>query len=416
MNISEVIAGAYLPIAKEYFNSNKTVYILKGGRSSAKGSCAYTLLLIDLAQSTKGAIVYTGMAKNLREGPMAQIEECANRIAQKSGVNVIDKVTKNPLQIKLKSGSIIHFSGLEKADDSKGKVGNPVITRVIFDEIGDYKNEQYWRDAFNTYVRNDAKFILIGNPPANKSHFFYDLIDEFSDQPMVHTTYKDVLEYLPQSALDAIDKLSLTNPKRYEFDWLGLPVGADGLAHPTVDDNIFIESLPSTPIDIKFIVIDYGMSDATCISYFTRRTDGSLIMESSYYHDCSSRGSFTLDDLVAALRSQFYELPNYVYVDGAVAAAHLAKHYFPQSYNLDSIRKKDRNGMMLKFNLVYDSGKFKMLDTYQHKFIKKQLENSEIEIVGGKEVPRKSKVRNIERQDHGADVCRYAAWLFGKEN
>jgi PBSX family phage terminase large subunit len=415
IEIDKLLAPCYYESTEKFLTEHPLYTLYFGGRGSRKGTTAYTEAFVHGLLKPTGILVYVGVAESIEQGVLAQILEVADRIEETAGINPIKSIKKRPYEVTLVNGSKIFFSGLSKPEDAKGKVGLPKIDLVICDEVGDYKNEEYFNTMLKTFLRNpNIKFIIVGNPPRNQNHFIYDFIKDKQDNAnYLHTTYLDLpQDTIPESMLMDIEDEKIKNPKQYAFDWLGEPVGLDGLAHPHVDDSILINQLPLQTPRHRVLSIDFGESDATASLLFYLYDDKTMVLFDTLYHDCKELGPTNLASLPSKYEQRFGRGLDAVIVDSRVASNYLQHKYNSRTEN---ITEKERTKVLNWFNLVVQNGNFKIYDTPDNRIVYNQLRNAEIDNSSGVEKIKKSKTaRDKNRHDHGADAARYAVLKYGK--
>jgi phage terminase large subunit len=143
-------------------------------------------------------------------------------------------ITKSEIK-NIQSGSEIIFKGIKTSsgDQTANLKSLQGVTTWILDEAEELTDEPTF-DKINLSIRQKGKqnrVILILNP-ATKEHWIYKRFFEaegvtegFNGQKgnvtYIHTTYQDNIENLDQSFIDEIERIKITNPKKYNHVILG---------------------------------------------------------------------------------------------------------------------------------------------------------------------------------------------------
>lgn len=274
INLSQFISNKYNIVFKFITDDSFKIYdylLLKGGRSSAKGTAVYVSIIIRCITRKTNIRVYAPKKSAIRNGVYNQVKRTISLINTLSDCHVVDYYANlAPMRITFPNGSIIDFDGL--VDGSKGVTSDDFNTSydiVVFDELAEFKANKPFdvlEDTIQTFLREDVKIIFIGNPPKNKKSFFNKLIEryQFDDTALImHTTCLDIpRHYNSKQFWRKIEYLKLHDFKRYEHEILGLMGGVDGLIFPDFDEENIIKKLPNYFNEI-IISCDYGQQNAT---------------------------------------------------------------------------------------------------------------------------------------------------------
>jgi len=142
----------------------------------------------------------------------------------------------NKAEIKNKrSNSEIIFKGIKTSsgDQTANLKSLQGVTTWILDEAEELINEDIF-DKINLSIRQKGiqnRIILILNP-ATKEHWIYKRFFESEgveagfngikgNTTYIHTTYQDNINNLDESFINEIEKIKITNPKKYEHVILG---------------------------------------------------------------------------------------------------------------------------------------------------------------------------------------------------
>jgi len=137
--------------------------------------------------------------------------------------------------VNKQSGSEIIFRGIKTSsgDQTANLKSLQGVTTWIVDEAEELTDEKTF-DKINLSIRQKGKqnrVVLILNP-ATKEHWIYRrFFEDESVQPgysgikgnvtYIHTTYQDNKKHLDESFLNEVERMKLTNPKKYEHQILG---------------------------------------------------------------------------------------------------------------------------------------------------------------------------------------------------
>lgn len=273
--IPEIYHKIYDEISKN--SDDYTFLILKGGRSSGKGSAVYISLILSLALSTekRRVRIYAPKKQSIRFGVFAQVKATIGLINSIATARYICyKSTVAPFQIRFTSGNVIDFDGL--VDGSKGVTSDDIDAKydlVIFDELAETKTTDtlYTINAtIQTFLRENCKFVFIGNPPKNKKHWFNDLVTEYKkrdDTLLLHTNARDVPKNFNSDVFWKNVELMKNNENiRYRHEILGESVGLSGLIYQEFNNNNIMADIVDYNFSRIIAGLDYGQMNATVFS------------------------------------------------------------------------------------------------------------------------------------------------------
>ena len=132
----------------------------------------------------------------------------------------------------LPTGQKIIFKGLDKAAKSKSiKVPFGYIGYLWFEEFDEFAGEEEIRKVQQSVVRGGNDFVVFKsmNPPKSRQNWANDYIEKEKlreDTLVSQTTYlTSPIEWLGQQFIDDAEWLKMVNPKAYEHEYLGIPIG-----------------------------------------------------------------------------------------------------------------------------------------------------------------------------------------------
>ena len=211
-------------------NNDTRFFVITGGRGSSKSFGVGTFASI-LSFESGHKILFT--RQTMTSAHLSIIPEFQEKIGLLKAHDYFD-ITKSEIKNK-KSGSEIIFRGIRTSsgDQTANLKSLQGVTTWIIDEAEELNDELIF-DKINLSIRQKGiqnRIILILNP-ATKEHWIYkrffeqEGVDEGfngikGNTTYIHTTFNDNVENLDQSFLDEIERIRLTNPKKYEHQILG---------------------------------------------------------------------------------------------------------------------------------------------------------------------------------------------------
>ena len=249
--LSKCIGPAFYPIHNDINNKKHTYYDLTGGRGSLKSSFVSIEIIHNMMKKenkNKHAVIYRKVGDTLETSVFAQIEWAIDML----GVSHLWKLTKSPMRAEyLPTGQRIIFKGLDKAQKSKSiKVPFGYIAYLWFEEFDEFAGEEEIRKVQQSVIRGGNDFLVFKsmNPPKSRRNWANDYIEKEklrSDTLVSQTTYlTSPKEWLGQQFIDDAEWLKTVNPKAYEHEYLGIPVGTG----TEVFDNLEIRQITDEEI------------------------------------------------------------------------------------------------------------------------------------------------------------------------
>ena len=250
-SLSKCIGPAFYPIHNDINNKKHTYYDLTGGRGSLKSSFVSIEIIHNMMKKenkNKHAVIYRKVGDTLETSVFSQIEWAIDIL----GVSHLWKLTKSPMRAEyLPTGQKIIFKGLDKAAKSKSiKVPFGYIGYLWFEEFDEFAGEEEIRKVQQSVIRGGNDFLVFKsmNPPKSRRNWANDYIEKEklrSDTLVSQTTYlTSPKEWLGQQFIDDAEWLKTVNPKAYEHEYLGIPVGTG----TEVFDNLEIRQITDDEI------------------------------------------------------------------------------------------------------------------------------------------------------------------------
>lgn len=262
--LSKCIGKAFYGVHKDIQSGKHTYYDLTGGRGSLKSSCVSVEIIYNMMKKenkNKHAVVYRKVGDTLETSVFSQIEWAIDIL----GVSRLWKLTKSPMRAEyLPTGQKIIFKGLDKAAKSKSiKVPFGYIGYLWFEEFDEFSGEEEIRKVQQSVIRGGNDFVVFKsmNPPKSRQNWANDYIEKEKlrkDTLVSQTTYlTSPKEWLGQQFIDDAEWLKMVNPKAYEYEYLGIPIGNG----TEVFDNLEIRQITDEEIarfDRLYRGVDWG--------------------------------------------------------------------------------------------------------------------------------------------------------------
>lgn len=262
--LSKCIGKAFYSVHKDIQAGKHTYYDLTGGRGSLKSSCVSVEMIYNMMKKenkNKHAVIYRKVGDTLETSVFAQIEWAIDIL----GVSRLWKLTKSPMRAEyLPTGQKIIFKGLDKAAKSKSiKVPFGYIGYLWFEEFDEFSGEEEIRKVQQSVIRGGNDFVVFKsmNPPKSRQNWANDYIEKEKlrkDTLVSQTTYlTSPKEWLGQQFIDDAEWLKMVNPKAYEYEYLGIPIGNG----TEVFDNLEIRQITDEEIarfDRLYRGVDWG--------------------------------------------------------------------------------------------------------------------------------------------------------------
>lgn len=176
----------------------------------------------------------------------------------------------NPLEIIYKkTGQKILFLGLDDPSKVKSiKLPFGYIGVTWFEELDQFGGDREIRKTLQSTMRGGPTYwnFMSYNPPISMNNWANEYTEDAErnrrdDTLVVRTTYLDVPpHWLGQAFIDEAEYLQQTNPRAYENEYMGVPVGTGG----NVFDNVQHMDMPDSFIatfDNIYNGLDWGFAN-----------------------------------------------------------------------------------------------------------------------------------------------------------
>ena len=131
----------------------------------------------------------------------------------------------------------------------------------MVEELDEFSGEEEIRSVQQSVMRGGSKFVVFKsfNPPISKSNWANKYVRKPKKDALRHKScYTEVPpDWLGEQFLEDANELKLTNPRAYEHEYLGNPVGTGG----EVFDNLVLREISgeeAARIDNIYMGIDWG--------------------------------------------------------------------------------------------------------------------------------------------------------------
>ena len=228
IDFGSLIAPMFYPVHSDILKGRHTYYDLFGGRGGLKSSfISLEIFIGTMKDPMANAVVFRKYAVTLRESVYEQILWAIEVL----GVSHLWDVGVSPMQCVYRAtGQKIVFRGLDKAKKTKSiKVSHGYFKYLWFEELDEFQGPEEIRTVQQSVLRGGEKFVVFKsfNPPVTNANWANQYVNEPRNDSCRHKScYLDAPpEWLGQQFLDDAEHLKETNPKAYEHEYLGIPVG-----------------------------------------------------------------------------------------------------------------------------------------------------------------------------------------------
>ena len=209
-----------------------THYEASGGRGSTKSSWAsLTVVRLVMEHPDVHALVLRKVAKTLRDSVYAQYRWAIEQL----GVSEYWEAKKSPLELLYKpTGQKILFRGTDDPMKIKSiKTPSGYIGITHFEEKDQFSGRAEIDSILQSTMRGGTEFwnFETYNPPRSKDNWANkDSLEEKDNRIQHKSSYLDLdhPEWLGEAFLEEAESLKKRDKKRYQHEYLGIPVGNGG--------------------------------------------------------------------------------------------------------------------------------------------------------------------------------------------
>lgn len=295
LDILSHIADCYIPVHEDITRGDHVFFNFPGGRGSAKSSFVALEIINQIMKDRSGlsnAIVIRKYANTLRGSVFNQIQWAIDTL----GVSNHWRSTVVPLQFIYETGQVIRLSGLDDPTKLKSLKPTKGFFRFLWlEEFSEITGEAELRNLQQSVLRGGDRFTVFRtfNPPISVSNWCNQYIERKDDRSLtVRTDYRMIpAEWLGELFLDEAERLKEINPKAYEHEFLGLPVGNGSEIFP----NLEIRTITDEEIQRQTYIfqgLDFGFASdpfAFVRVSYDRKTDTIIFIDEIYKKGCSNK-------------------------------------------------------------------------------------------------------------------------------
>lgn len=268
LDISKLWIKKFDNVFEDIFNHKHTHYIFPGGRGSTKSSFIGGRIIpfLLIANPNCHAVVYRKIGNTLKTSVYSQVQWGI----YDEGLQDYFVFHINPLEIIYKpTGQKILFLGMDDPGKVKSiKLPFGYIGITWWEELDQFEGEGQIRKAQQSTMRGGDKYwnFMSYNPPISVNNWANEYTEECErnrkgDTLVIRSTYLDVpVEWLGQQFIDEAEYLQQVNPRAYENEYMGIPVGTGG----NVFDNVEHMEMPDSIIanfDTIYNGLDWGFAN-----------------------------------------------------------------------------------------------------------------------------------------------------------
>ena len=244
INMKEVIAPVYKPLLLDVLKHNHSMYTLPGGRGSTKssfvGGVAIPLLIMQYPDIH--AVCFRKVGNTIQKSIFAQVVWGIYKLGLESYFH-IPKNYSTPIVYK-PTGQQIIFMGLDDPMKVKSiKIPFGYIGITWFEELDQFSGPEELRKVTQSTKRGGKMFwdFRSFNPPISKNNWANEFADEEefksdSSRSLVFRTNYTMInpDWLGEEFIYEAEDLKRKNPKAYEHEYMGIPIGTGGDVFPNV--------------------------------------------------------------------------------------------------------------------------------------------------------------------------------------
>ena len=263
IDMRQAIIPMFKPIMQDILAHGHTHYVFKGGRGSTKSSCiSEAIPLLLLQHPNIHCIVFRKVGNTMKNSVWAQVVWGIEKLGLTQLFH-IPKSISNPI-VFLPTGQQILFFGLDDPNKVKSvKLPFGYIGITWFEELDQYSGEAEIRKVLQSTMRGGKLFwdFRSFNPPISNLNWAnqYAVDAMGRENTLVSSnTYLDVPEdWLGEAFIEEALDLKATNPKAYEHEYLGIPVGTGGNVFENVEP-LYMSDEFIAGFDRVYSGIDWG--------------------------------------------------------------------------------------------------------------------------------------------------------------
>lgn len=268
LDVSKLWIEKFDSVFQDIMEHRYTNFIFPGGRGSTKSSFlgGRIVPLLIIANPNIHAAVFRKVGNTLKTSVYAQIQWGILDM----GLQDYFIFHVNPLEIIYKpTGQKIVFLGLDDPGKVKSiKLPFGYIGITWWEELDQFGGDAEIRKALQSTMRGGPIYwnFMSYNPPISVNNWANEYTEDAernrkNDTIVVRTTYLDVpREWLGEAFIEEAEYLQQTNPRAYENEYMGVPVGTGGNVFDNVEHMDMPDSLIAT-FDTIYNGLDWGFAN-----------------------------------------------------------------------------------------------------------------------------------------------------------
>lgn len=260
VKLTSVISPQFWTVHRDIQAGKHTYYDLYGGRGSTKSSFSALEIILGIMKDRQAnAIVFRKRYNTIGASVFEQLLWAVDAL----GVDGYWHATTSPYKLTYKpTGQVVIFRGLDDPMKIKSvKVAKGYFKYLWFEELDEYSGDEEIRSVQQSVLRGGSSFVVLKtfNPPISRNNWANEYVQTPRPNALRHKScYLEVPSgWLGQQFIDDAEELKRINPKAYEHEYLGIPVGAGG----EVFDNVEAREITDDEIsrfDQIYMGIDWG--------------------------------------------------------------------------------------------------------------------------------------------------------------
>jgi phage terminase large subunit len=268
LDVSKLWIKKFDDVFYDVMEHKYTNFIFPGGRGSTKSSFIGGILipLLLIANPKCHATIFRKVGNTLKTSVYAQVEWGINEL----GFHDYFIFHVNPLEIIYKpTGQKILFLGLDDPGKVKSiKLPFGYIGITWWEELDQFAGDREIRKTMQSTMRGGEIYwnFMSFNPPISMNNWANEYTEECErkrqhDTRVVRSTYLDVpISWLGQAFIDEAEYLHETNPRAYENEMMGIPVGTGGNVFENAEHMVMSDELIAS-FDTIYNGLDWGFAN-----------------------------------------------------------------------------------------------------------------------------------------------------------
>ncbi|MFI3214406.1 MAG: PBSX family phage terminase large subunit [Eubacteriales bacterium] len=300
--LSNWINKSYHKYVGSYSNRFNVYY---GGAGSGKSHFVCQKIILKALNSKRRVLVIRKVGRTIRRSVFEMFLKLIIEINDKAkapGFSIIKNINRSDFTIELLNGSVILFSGIDDPEKLKSIVD---IDDIVIEEATELTLDDFTQLNLRLRSKKPNNQIHIMFNPVSKANWVYKYFFENgkpNDTEIIHTTYLDNINNLPQEYINSLIDLKNINPNYYKIYVLGHFATLDKLIFSNIEFRIISEEeVKSFPF---WIGMDFGyVNDPTAITWGRYDKVNAIIYITGEYN----RKGMTNDEIAKVIEDLGYQ-------------------------------------------------------------------------------------------------------------